>query len=141
MRTSAIAALAVVLASPAWALDVSEFQKMNNQLGAQFAKGDAAVISQMYSADATVLPPGSDMVKGRENIEKLWKGAIDGMTDLRITTKEVLPLSGDAVREIGTFTAKTKGDNSQDIAGKFSVLWVREGGSWKINTDIWNMSK
>jgi len=131
----------MVLASPAWALDVSEFQKMNNQLGAQFAKGDAAVISQMYSADATVLPPGSDMVKGRENIEKLWKGAIDGMTDLRITTKEVLPLSGDAVREIGTFTAKTKGDNSQDIAGKFSVLWVREGGSWKINTDIWNMSK
>jgi len=105
----------MVLASPAWALDVSEFQKMNNQLGAQFAKGDAAVISQMYSADATVLPPGSDMVKGRENIEKLWKGAIDGMTDLRITTKEVLPLSGDAVREIGTFTAKTKGDNSQDI--------------------------
>ena len=141
MRTSAIAALAMVLASPAWALDVSEFQKMNNQLGAQFAKGDAAVISQMYSADATVLPPGSDMVKGRENIEKLWKGAIDGMTDLRITTKEVLPLSGDAVREIGTFTAKTKGDNSQDIAGKFTVLWVREGGSWKINTDIWNMSK
>ena len=141
MRTSAIAALAMVLASPAWALDVSEFQKMNNQLGAQFAKGDAAVISQMYSADATVLPPGSDMVKGRENIEKLWKGAIDGMTDLRITTKEVLPLSGDAVREIGTFTAKTKGDNSQDIAGKFTVLWMREGGSWKINTDIWNMSK
>lgn len=141
MRTSAIAALAMVLASPAWALDVSEFQKMNNQLGAQFAKGDAAVISQMYSADATVLPPGSDMVKGRENIEKLWKGAIDGMTDLRITTKEVLPLSGDAVREIGTFTAKTKGDNSQDIAGKFTVLWVREGGNWKINTDIWNMSK
>jgi ketosteroid isomerase-like protein len=131
----------MVLASPAWALDVSEFQKMNNQLGAQFAKGDAAVISQMYSADATVLPPGSDMVKGRENIEKLWKGAIDGMTDLRITTKEVLPLSGDAVREIGTFTAKTKGDNSQDIAGKFTVLWVRDGGSWKINTDIWNMSK
>ena len=141
MRTSAIAALAMVLASPAWALDVSEFQKMNNQLGAQFAKGDAAVISQMYSADATVLPPGSDMVKGRENIEKLWKGAIDGMTDLRITTKEVLPLSGDAVREIGTFTAKTKGDNSQDTAGKFTVLWVRDGGSWKINTDIWNMSK
>jgi ketosteroid isomerase-like protein len=85
----------MVLATPAWALDVSEFQKMNNQLGAQFAKGDAAVISQMYSADATVLPPGSDMVKGRENIEKLWKGAIDGMTDLRITTKEVLPLSGE----------------------------------------------
>jgi ketosteroid isomerase-like protein len=141
MRTSAIAALAMVLASPAWALDVSEFQKMNNQLGAQFAKGDAAVISQMYSADATVLPPGSDMVKGRENIEKLWKGAIDGMSDLQITTKEVLPLSGDAVREIGTFTAKTKGDNSQDIAGKFTVLWVREGSSWKINTDIWNMSK
>jgi ketosteroid isomerase-like protein len=85
---------------------------MNNQLGAQFAKGEAAVISQMYSADATVLPPGSDMVKGRENIEKLWKGAIDGMTDLRITTKEVLPLSGDAVREICTFTAKTKSDDS-----------------------------
>jgi ketosteroid isomerase-like protein len=141
MRTSAIAALAMVLASPAWALDVSEFQKMNDQLDAQFAKGDAAVISQMYSSDATVLPPGSDMVKGRENIAKLWKGAIDGMTDLRITTKEVLPLSGDAVREIGTFSAKTKGDNSQDIAGKFTVLWVREGGSWKINTDIWNMSK
>jgi ketosteroid isomerase-like protein len=100
-----IAALATALVSPAWAVDVSEFQKMNDELAAQFAKADAAAISQMYSTDATVLPPGSDMVKGRENIEKLWKGAIDGMTDVKITTKEVLPLGTDAVREIGTFAA------------------------------------
>jgi ketosteroid isomerase-like protein len=77
MRAFAIAALATALVSPAWAVDVSEFQKMNDELAAQFAKADAAAISQMYSTDATVLPPGSDMVKGRENIEKLWKGAID----------------------------------------------------------------
>lgn len=141
MRAFAIAALATALVSPAWAVDVSEFQKMNDELAAQFAKADAAAISQMYSTDATVLPPGGDMVKGRENIEKLWKGAIDGMTDVKITTKEVLPLGTDAVREIGTFTGKTKGANPQDIAGKFSVVWVREGGKWKNNTDIWNMNK
>jgi ketosteroid isomerase-like protein len=35
---------------------------------------------------------------------------------------------------------KTKGANPQDIAGKFSVVWVREGGKWKNNTDIWNMN-
>ena len=31
------------------------------------------------------------------------------------------PLGGDAAREIGTFTLKTKGDKPQEVAGKYVV--------------------
>ena len=48
------------------------------------------------------------------------------------------PLGGDAAREIGTFTLKTKGDKPQEVAGKYVVgLGEDPGGQWKLATDIW----
>jgi hypothetical protein len=35
----------------------------------------------------------------------------------------VKPLGIDAAREIGTFTLKTKGQQPQEVAGKYVVVW------------------
>ena len=48
-------------------------QKLDDKFAAAFNKGDAAAVAAMYTEDAYVLPPGADIVKGRNAIEALWR--------------------------------------------------------------------
>ena len=108
---------------------------------AAFNKGDAAAVAAMYTIDAYVLPDGKEMVKGRPAIEALWKQQMAGATDEKITTLDVKPLGGNAAREIGTATMKTKAQPPHDVVVKYAVVWQKEGGQWKLLQDIWNMNK
>ena len=61
--------------------------------------------------------------------------------DPKITTLDVKPLGGEAAREIGTATFKTKSQPPQEVTTKYAVVWQKEGGKWKLLQDIWNMDK
>ncbi|MGD0106897.1 MAG: hypothetical protein ABSC06_23090 [Rhodopila sp.] len=65
---SVILAIPLLLSAAATqAADVkSEINAANQKFGAAYAKGDAAAIARLYTPHATVFPPGSDMVTGRE---------------------------------------------------------------------------
>ena len=142
MRRVVMAAVCFVLvATPALAQSKADIQKLNDQWAAAFNKGDAAALAAMYTQDAYVLPAGAGMVKGRAGIESFWRGAMQQLSDIKITTLDVKPLGGNAVREIGTATFKTKTQPPQDGALKYAVVWQKEGGRWKLLQDIWNMDK
>jgi uncharacterized protein (TIGR02246 family) len=127
--------------SAALAQDKATIEKLNNAWTAAFNKGDAQAVAAMYAEDAYVLPPGSDIVKGRAAIEAFWRQAAQQMGDAKLTTLDVLPLGRNAAREIGTVTLKTKSQPPQEIVGKYSVVWRKIGGQWKLATDIWNTNK
>ena len=129
-----------LLTTPALAQTTAQIQKLNDQWMA-FNKGDAAAVAAMYTIDAYVLPDGREMVKGRPAIEALWKQQMAGATVEKITTLDVKPLGGNAAREIGTATMKTKAQPPQDVVIKYAVVWQKEGGQWKLLQDIWNMNK
>jgi uncharacterized protein (TIGR02246 family) len=142
MRRIGMAAVCLVLAAgPALAQSKAAIQKLNDEWAAAFNKGDAAAVAAMYTTDAYVLPAGAEMVNGRAGIEGFWRGAMQQLDDLKITTLDVKPLGGNAVREIGTATFKTKTQPPQDGALKYAVVWQKEGGRWKLLQDIWNMDK
>ena len=44
-------------------------------------------------------------------------------------------------REQGYAWFKTKGDNPQEIHGKYVVVWQKVDGKWEIESDIWNLNK
>jgi ketosteroid isomerase-like protein len=85
--------------------------------------------------------PRADIVRGRAAIEAFWKGAVGQLSDARLTTLDVLPLSRTAAREVGTVTLKTKAQPPQEIVGKHVVVWRRIGRDWKLASDIWNTNK
>jgi uncharacterized protein (TIGR02246 family) len=130
-----------LLTTPALAQTTAQIQKLNDQWMAAFNKGDAAAVAAMYTIDAYVLPDGREMVKGRPAIEALWKQQMAGATVEKITTLDVKPLGGNAAREIGTATMKTKAQPPEDVVVKYAVVWQKEGGQWKLLQDIWNMNK
>jgi uncharacterized protein (TIGR02246 family) len=131
----------MLAAATALAQDKTAIQKLNDAWTAAFNKGDAAGVAAMYAEDAYVLPPGSDIVKGRAAIEAFWRQAAQQLGDAKLTTLDVLPLGPDAAREIGTVTLKTKGQPPQEVVGKYAVVWRKIGGEWKLATDIWNTNK
>jgi ketosteroid isomerase-like protein len=58
-----------------------------------------------------------------------------------LTAVDVKPLGSEAAREIGTFSLRTKGQQPQEITGKYVVVWEKVGAHWKLATDIWNTNK
>jgi ketosteroid isomerase-like protein len=110
------------------------------EFSAAFAKGDAAKIAAMYTADAKAYPPGAAVVSGTAEIQKMWQGMIDSpVKSLELTTEEV-EASGNFAYETGRFLLKDAGGQTVD-QGKYIVVWKRDGAAWKLHRDIWNTSQ
>jgi uncharacterized protein (TIGR02246 family) len=133
--------ICIALAGVASAQTVASIQKLDDAWSAAFNKGDAAAVAAMYAADAYVLPPGHDMVKGRAAIEALWKGATAQLGNAKLVAVDVMPLGRSAGREIGTFSFETRAQPPQPVVGKYVVVWRKVGGHWLLATDIWNTNK
>ena len=113
----------------------------NAKFGEVVRKGDGAAIAALYTEDATLLPPDSDMIKGRGGIEAFWKGGLQmGIKEAVLTTVDV-SAAGELAYEIGTFALKVQPEGKEPIGqkGKYVVVWKKApDGSWKLHVDIWN---
>jgi uncharacterized protein (TIGR02246 family) len=121
----------------------AEIDAANQKWIAAFNRGDAAAVAALYTDQATVLPPGSDMVSGHDAIQKFWGGAIqNGLKNATLQTV-VVEQFGNAAREIGRFTLDVTNPQKPTVhvEGKYVVLWKHLHGIWKLDTDIWNMNQ
>ena len=111
----------------------------NKAFEAGMEKGDAAAIAALYSTNAEAFPPNGDVVRGRAAIQKLWQGVHDsGIAGADLDTTEVRA-DGNLAYEVGTYAMKGKDGKVLD-KGKYVVVWIKEGGNWRIHRDIWNTS-
>jgi uncharacterized protein (TIGR02246 family) len=142
-KLMAIAAFAVVLIT-ATTLRVSaaddiraQIESANRKFEELYAAGDAAGVAACYTADAQVLPPGSDAVKGTEAIAGFWKSGMDnGLKGVKLTIVEV-EQHGDTAIELGR--AQILGSDKSVLDSiKYVVVWKRVDGMWKLHRDIWN---
>lgn len=90
-------------------------------------KRDLGQIDHVYTAGARLLPPGAEMITGREGIRAFWQQAIAGMglQSARLTSVET-HLLGDHVFEIGR--ADLAMAEGQSATVKYVVLWKQEDG-------------
>jgi len=101
-------------------------------------KKNFAVLDDVYTSDARILPPGSPMISGRDGIRQFWKAAVDALqaTSAVLTSIDIMP-AGDGMVEIG---AATIGGPAAMPDVKYVVYWRQEEGRWKWHVDIWNMN-
>ena len=137
-RGALLVAGLLLFATPAMAQSKAAIQKLNDAWSAAFNKGDGAAVAALYAEDAYVLPPGGDMIKGRDKIAAFWKDTVQKLGDVKLTTLDIVRLGRSAALEIGTVSLKTKGDQSQAIEGKYAVVWRKIDGQWLLASDIWN---
>jgi len=94
-------------------------------------------LDSVYTADARILPPGAEMIQGRDAIKAFWQQAIQsmGVKSAQLTTVDAEML-GDGVFEIGR--ADLMLNDGQTLGIKYVVRWKQEQGDWKWHVDIWN---
>ncbi|WP_134499240.1 YybH family protein [Microvirga pakistanensis] len=136
-----LTAICLCVPVPTMAQDKATIQSLSDHFAQAFNAGDAAALAAMYTEDAVILPPGAEMMKGRSAIQAFWKSAAEQLGDGKLKTVDVKALGGEAAREIGTFSFRTKGQQPQEITGKYVVVWEKVGADWKLATDIWNTNK
>lgn len=118
-------------------------EEMNLKFGEAVRQGDAAALAALYTEDATLMPPDSEMIKGRQGIEEFWKTTMQmGIKDAMLTIVDVSG-SCNLAYEIGKFKLKIHPEGQEPIEalGKYVVVWkLQSDGSWKLHVDIWNSS-
>lgn len=121
-------------------VDVSiEISSVNDKFQEAYNNGDARAVAENYAEDAKLFPENTDVVQGKDAIEKFWAGAIGaGVNSVELETVSAEKYGYVAVEE-GRY--KLYGDDGQMIdQGKYIVIWDFSSGQWKIIKDIWNSS-
>jgi uncharacterized protein (TIGR02246 family) len=99
-------------------------------------RGDSKAVADLYTEDAKVIAPGSDIASGREAIAAFWQKGIDsGAKEVKLATDRV-ESAGDMAYEDGVVTVV--GADGKPSPARYVVVWKRDGGSWKLHRDIWN---
>jgi uncharacterized protein (TIGR02246 family) len=131
------AALLCVHASAVRSEDVrAAVEAGNRAFIAAILKGDAKAAAALYTEDAKLIAPSSEIASGRPAIAAAWQKVIDGgVKDLTLSTV-VVESAGDLAYEDGL--VKVVGRNDEVTTGRYVVVWKRRDGGWKLHRDIWN---
>ena len=128
----------VEVAKPATAEELSQ---MNKDFAKALNDKDAVAAANLYTEDATLLPPDEPPVSGRANIQKYWEGALAaGAFDVSVATTST-GSNGDLGYEVGRFQMSIKqADGSVTVEhGKYiELLRHMEDGTWKSTHGVWN---
>ena len=116
----------------------SAIQAQNSTFMAAAQDGDAAALVALYTEDAWLLPPGGEMIQGREKIEAFWSSRLARIAEVKLTTVDVAPLGDDAAREVGRSVILTTSLLAEETTGKYIGVWKQVDGVWKLEANIWN---
>lgn len=117
-------------------------EEANAKWLAAYRSGDAAELARRYTDDASIVPPGSGTIAGRERIAA-WFGSQRqaGYGDLRLRTVDVVRV-GDLAYETGTWDAITAGAAGPTDSGRYYAIWkILPDGSWGCQVGIWTSSR
>jgi uncharacterized protein (TIGR02246 family) len=108
----------------------------NRAFIAAFLRGDPDAVASLYTEQAQVIAPGSEVASGRAAIASFWRGVIEsGVKDVALETQAVEAV-GDLAYETGRVRL-VAADGAVTVQ-RYVVVWKREGGRWKLHRDIWN---
>jgi len=97
---------------------------------------DAAGIAALYTEDAQVLPPNGPPVLGRQAIEQMFSGMVQGIAKVQLDTVEVEG-HGETAHEVEALTFFDASGAKID-EGKAIVIWKKVGEDWKLHRDIFS---
>ena len=117
----------------------AEIRRINEKMEANFERGDAAAMANLYTPAGVLMPTGAELIQGTAGIQTFWQGAMEmDLKQLKLKTREVEELTDTAI-ELGNYILF--GPNGQQVdQGKYLVVWKEQHGHWKLHQDIWNSS-
>lgn len=104
----------------------------------RLAAGDVDWIVDLHTADAWQLPPGAEPIIGREALRAAWEemATTEGLEISWEPTLARVSESGDLAYDLGSATIRNP--DGSEVPAKYLVVWVREGGRWKVVADMFS---
>jgi ketosteroid isomerase-like protein len=97
---------------------------------------DSAAMVNIFTSDARILPPNADPVIGRPAIEALTALYMTmGITEFR---EETTAFYGNDEMLVDEGAYVFVYDEGKTERGKYVNIWRKEGGEWKIYSNMWN---
>ena len=143
--TAALAACVsfFALAAPAVAggaqrLPEAAIKAENARWADAFARGDYDAIGRLYTDDGTLLPPGGDKVTGRSAITDYFINGYAGSNPGTVSFSNYEFYGNDrVVTEVSDVDVRD-GDGKLKIRAKQTLVFLTQGGTWKLHRDMWN---
>jgi len=143
--TAALAACVsfFALAAPAVAggaqrLPEAAIKAENARWADAFARGDYDAIGRLYTDDGTLLPPGGDKVTGRRAITEYFTGGYAGSKPGTVSFSNDEFYGNDRVVTEVSDVEVRDGDGKLKIRAKQTLVFLKQGGTWKLHRDMWN---
>ena len=123
--------------------DLDAMKKLIKEKSDQFTQahitGDTAFLNAIFSSDARVNPPNSDVITGYAaiaagNLEWVNYGIVEFNE-----TSTFFYGNEEYLIDEGTYYLRYGNENTID-SGKYINIWKNEDGEWKIFSNIWNSS-
>jgi proline iminopeptidase len=96
-------------------------------------------MSNLYTSDGAIYPPGAPPIMGRNAITTFWRTVSKrGMHSLQLHLVD-LEISGDLLIANGKYAMRNKKNEILDI-GKFIAIYRKEKNEWRLQTDMFNSS-
>lgn len=121
--------------------DKSAIATITGDIGKAFSKGHTADLIKLYTDNAVVMPPSSEILTGQEAIKHYWDGLRKvGFTEY--TIRDIaLNIVGNTAYQTALWEAvrKDPAGNTIRLEGNISsVLAKQKDGTWKIKMQSWN---
>lgn len=114
-------------------------QEKTNRFTAAHITKDTAYLNRIFTDDARVLPPNSDIVTGKKAISQLNTDWVNyGIHEFEEVSTSFYG-NAEYVIDEGTYRLIYGDDNIVD-SGKYINIWKSIDGEWKIYSNIWNTS-
>jgi len=120
-----------------------DIEKLILKHSEELRRSNAVGIAALFTDDAILLPPNSEMVRGRQGIEKFYREGTQGVEKEEVVTIMELSGSGDTINVVGNLTVKItkKGQVTSTPIGKWVGIVKHTVSGWRMHTIIWNWDK
>jgi uncharacterized protein (TIGR02246 family) len=105
------------------------------------AAKDVTTAVDMYAPDAYFMAPNAPLASGQSAIRPMWAELLQA-PNLNLTfspTKIEVSKAGDLAYDVGTYRLAYDGPQGRvDDEGKYTVVWRKVDGQWKVAADMFN---
>jgi ketosteroid isomerase-like protein len=119
------------------AVEAAAIMELQREWSAKFQEKDLEWIVNLHAANGRQFPPNAEPVVGREALRAQWEALF--ALDVSWESAEAhVSASGDMAYDFGTVMINTP---EGPAPSKYLVVWVREGGEWKVAVDMFSANQ
>ena len=127
--------------------DLEAIERLHQKDVAASKARDARVLRALLTDDAVMMPPGSEWIRGKEELDRNFEEMTTQLSGVEILEYvqdfEEVQVVGDYAFEWGTVWGTTRSPEGEEIHSTYTLMRIlerQEDGEWKVHRSIWNQN-